>query len=373
MKETMNKKTLIIAGSSIIGFFIVILVVVWVISLFKPNFLSYEKVEEKIVKATEKYYKDNPTLLPIYDGEYSILYSTLVSSSYIEPLNEILEDADKCTVSISVIKYAENYSYIPYLNCPGSYETKELYRTITDNVVTVTSGSGLYRSDDGTLYYKGEVTNNYVVLGINEDEKNVLWRIVSINNDNSIKIIKTESTEGKYTWDNRYNVDKGSTSGYNDFEVSRLKDTLKSFETNNIILPDTLKSKLVAKSWCVGKREINAEDNSGNTECSVLSADSLLFGALTVYEYIRASLDENCAKVTDRSCSNYNYLSSFLNNSWFLTGVAENTHKVYSYNTNLISDSTASNDKKLMIVTHLSNKVFYKSGNGTLTDPYIIK
>ncbi|NLC47742.1 MAG: hypothetical protein GX758_00070 [Tenericutes bacterium] len=373
MKESVSKKTLVIAGVSIIGFLISILVIVWIFSLFKPNYISYEKFEEKVITATKKFYSDNPTLLPINDGEYSILYSTLQDNNYISPLNELLEDGDKCTIEIKIIKYEENFSYIPYLNCPGSYETKELYKVITDNNSIVISGDGLYRANDNSLYYKGDIKNNYLMFGSIDNEKNILWRIISIDSDNNIKIIRTTATEETYTWDDRYNINKSSTTGYNDFEVSRLKETLQSFGTSELILTDALKSKLVAKNLCVGKRNIKDTDNSGNIECSIMSEDKYLFGALSTYEYLRASLDENCNKISDKSCINYNYLPGFFKSTWAITANNDTTHKVFYFSNSEVSDSTASNSKKIMVVTNLNNRVLYKSGNGSLSDPYIIK
>ena len=42
----MSKKTIIILGSSIIGILILLLIVVWLITVFKPRYYSYETVEE---------------------------------------------------------------------------------------------------------------------------------------------------------------------------------------------------------------------------------------------------------------------------------------------------------------------------------------
>ena len=102
MLESMNKKTLIIIGSSIIGLIVCLLIVVWLISIIKPHYYSYEDFEVKVTEATKKYYKDNPTQLPASDGEYNMAYSTLVDNEYIKPLNEMLKDGDNCSVQILV-------------------------------------------------------------------------------------------------------------------------------------------------------------------------------------------------------------------------------------------------------------------------------
>ena len=65
------------------------------------------------------------------------------------------------------------------------------------NVIT-TGGTGLFLStltNDGTptYYYKGNVNNNYVEFA------NILWRIVRINEDGSIRLIMEEHIDENYT------------------------------------------------------------------------------------------------------------------------------------------------------------------------------
>ena len=70
--------------------------------------------------------------------------------------------------------------------------------TILDNVDIVTSGDGLYEDEyeDGKYTYKGANPNNYITFN---DEK-AGWRIVSINSDGTIKIMRSVSI-GKIAWD----------------------------------------------------------------------------------------------------------------------------------------------------------------------------
>ena len=230
MFESIDKKKLIIIGASLVGFLVVVLLATWIISIVKPHYYTYEEVEEKITLAVKSYYETNPTLVPTTDGDYTIQYSTLVEGKHIKPLNEILKDGDNCTVEIVVNKSGDNIAYLPYLTCPGSYETKELYKVIKENSPVVTEGSGLYESENGGYYFRGEVKNNYITFGtININDKDVpyLWRIVSIEDDNTVKIINETGKREQYPWDNRYNEDRDATWGYNTFELSRAKETLK--------------------------------------------------------------------------------------------------------------------------------------------------
>lgn len=376
----MDNKKLIIITSSVVGVIVLLLIVLWLITIFGGKKLSYEQVEEKIVAAAEKYYKDNPTMLPATDGDYSLSYQTLVNSGYIKPLNELLKDGDKCSAEVTVTAQNSSYSYIAFLNCPGNYETKELRSILSNSVVT--SGEGLY-NDNGVYYFKGENVNNHIIIGMSGNEKkeeSVTGRIMSIESDGTIKVKLDNKTINTYPWDNRYNETKSSNVGYNSFEKSRLKESLKLLETEDkensdtLIVSNKVKSKLVSKKICIGTRNENDTTKNGSTECSVLSSDSYLFSIMTPYEYMRASMDTNCKTLNDLSCSNYNYLASYNQGTeWLLTATNQDNYKVYSFDGSSISLSKASNQRKLKLIVNLNKHTFYKSGTGTTTDPYIIK
>ena len=53
MFESMDKKKLIILGSSLVGFIVVILLASWIISIVKPHYYTYEEVETKITAAVK--------------------------------------------------------------------------------------------------------------------------------------------------------------------------------------------------------------------------------------------------------------------------------------------------------------------------------
>lgn len=374
----MNKKTIIIACSSIIGLILVILLASFLISVLKPHYFSYEEVEAKIIEATKSYYKNNPTLLPADEGEYSLLYSTLVDNKYIKPLNQLLANGDKCNIQITINKYGENYLYIPYLSCPGEYENKELYKAILDNNSIATMGSGLYKASDESYFFKGENVNTYVKFGSYQANKktreDILWKIVSISPDNIVKLVSLTGTKKGYKWDDRYNIDKKSNYGYNDFEKSRLKEALVNLASSDEILNDSEKAKLVPQKLCIGKRSLEQDVNDGSIECSVMSEDDMLYGTITPYEYLRASLDENCSKIKDRSCVNYNYLSKKESSSeWSITAFADSTHQSYSFDGRGFNEISNNSERKIYVTINLNKYTFYKSGSGTLADPYLIK
>lgn len=379
MLESMNKKTLVIIGSSIVGLIVLLLIVVWLISVIKPHYYTYEEFESKVSEAAKSYYKNNPTALPTTDGEYNMSYSTLVEGEYIKPLNEMLKDGDKCTIQIVVTKYSDNYSYIPYLNCPGSYETKELYKVISENNPVVESGSGLYSDGNGGFYFRGEVTNNYVQFGTrttsySKEKTPYLWQIIGIESDGSVKVKSTIGTEDRYVWDDRYNEEKNTNYGYNDFELSRIKDSLISLAGSDKVLDDTYKNKLVAKELCVGKRTTDDSTKDGSTECAVMSQNKYLFGAITPYEVMRASLDDNCKTAGSFSCSNYNFLATkSAITEWSITAVSGSSDSAFYKTKGYFAATKNSSQRKLYVTAYINKRAFYKSGTGTSADPYIIR
>lgn len=357
------KKLLIISGG-IIGGLLVLVLIIYLISAVKGKYIDYSEFEKRLYDAAVKYYEENKKELPSYDGEFTLSYSTLEKAGYIKPINKLLKNSS-CTAEVVVTKYADNYSYIPYVDCGNDYSTKELYKVIFENNNITSEGKGLYKGTD-YYYFKGEVTNNYVGFD------GQLYRIVKINEDNSITVIKVEKTSKTYTWDNRFNIEENANYGINDFELSRIKDTLKELSTNSEILSDTTKSKLVARNLCIGKRKLTDTDKTNKTECSVMSADKYYVGLLTVSDYLEASLDENCTNTDSKSCMNYNFLAT-IGTSLTLTGVADNTVDIYYFNKRGVKTRDAFENQSLNVVTFISNKAIYDSGNGTESNPYLVK
>ena len=78
----MNKKTFIIIGSSILGLLVALILIVWLISVFKPHYYEYEELEEEMAKQAERYYKNNPDKLPSAEDGVILSYDTLVSGEY---------------------------------------------------------------------------------------------------------------------------------------------------------------------------------------------------------------------------------------------------------------------------------------------------
>ena len=372
----MNKKSIIILAGSVIGLLIVLLIIVWLMSVFSNHYYTYETVEDKIASAAEKYYKNNPQMLPATNGKYNLSYSTLVENDYIKPLNEILKDGDNCSADILVVNNNSNYSYIPKLNCGDNYQSRELFRQVLNDNLVVTSGSGLYRSPDGGYYFRGKVNNNYVAFGSEKRRKteiDYLWQILSINPDNTVTMRSLRHTEERTPYDDRYNETRGKYDGYNDFSMSVFKDFLQDLDKNNSFLNEELKSKLIRRNICIAKRDQNDTSRDGSAECSQKSTEEFLFYTLLPYQYMRASLDENCKVAGSDSCSNFNFLSASesVSKEWSITADKADNYHAYSFDGYTFDTrSIVKTEKYIYPVVTVSEYAFYKSGTGTKTDPY---
>lgn len=372
----MEKKTLFILCGSVIAFLLILLFGVLLLSIFNPKYYTYEQAEQLIKEATEEYYQLNPAGLPVDDGKYNLSYEALVQAELIKPLNEVLEDGDTCSASITIVKQENIYSYIPILNCGDAYTTRSLVDKILADNQVVTQDSGLYQ-DNGEYYFKGKVSNNYVAFGSYEkknQETPFLWRIVSIK-DNEIKLKAMSNIGTKVTWDSRYNTNEGKESGYNDFDYSEMKDALRDLETTFNHRYENAQidlSKLKASNLCIGKRELSEPLSKGNLECTALSKDKYFFGTITPYEYMRASTDKDCVNASSLACQNYNYLA-LTDSEWTVTAVGSNSYGIFAYDDDEYEIYKANTAKHIFPTITLSEFAYYNGGNGTAEDPYLIR
>lgn len=162
--------------------------------------------------------------------------------------------------------------------------------------------------------YKGDSENNYVLFN------NMIWRIVKINNDNSIELILDD---------------------YINMLPKNLVSTFFENITNNLDL-DYLTENNICK---------DTFDNN-NITCNSLEKDKYI-SLLSVYDY----------------------MNSFRDNKTFIT---DDDEKIWLYNDNAhtngdnLSSSNENNFYAIKPVITIKNKVIYKSGNGSKNSPYQI-
>lgn len=364
MKKKLMRMMLIV-----VGILVVFLIIILIFSFLGSGNKSYEEIEQDLKNAAIEYYEVQSGLLPREEGEtITVRANALADAELMKPLSE-LREGENCSGRVEVTKVGDNIIYTPYLECGDNYTTKELYKAVLEQGI-VTSGNGLYDLN-GEKVYRGDDVNNYVSLD------NAIYRIVKVTPDNKLLLILNEvdSTLSSY-YDDRYNPAKRFNSGFNDYRISRIKeflDDLYSSKNDIKILSKNDKEKLASFNLCIGKRNATETNNTNAIECSDVLENQMI-GLLTASDYMNASLDANCKATTDKSCQNYNYLRLKETEWWLLTGNAANDYEAYIVKSNgYIDINTTSGYKKIRPTIMLNNNVMIKSGNGSASNPFILK
>lgn len=237
-------------------------------------------------------------------------------------------------------------------------------------VDVVTSGDGLYEDEyeDGRYFFKGANPNNYIKFN------NELWRIISIENDGTIKIIK-KGTINKAYWDE---------TGNNDWATASMNTYLNSTYLNNL----SNKDKVITHNWDIGGITPNNNNLSNQIKEEKSEKWEGKIGMITVSEYLRAN--SNAAKCSTIStvetnqytCKNTNWIYiDIVPSNGYLWTISRNNSKTYvmdiynfsntngtitSSNTNYAEDRTAP-------TLYLSSDIKITGGTGTQANPYTIE
>lgn len=359
--KNMDKKTKLYIGI-VIGTIIFLILILLILKILVGGRVNSKVFETRLKDAAVDYYKKYPEKLPKSSGNVvTITIDELVKSKTLKDPSKLLNKNITCEGKVNISNNNGFYLYQPVISCSDDYKTDLLYKRILNDNQIVTSGNGLYKINDYYIY-RGENLNNYVKFA------NMNWQIVRINNDNTIKLILVDNID-TVVWDNRYNIDKNENIGKNDFNISRIKDTLNEYFTNKTFNDDE-KSLIVPKTLCIGARNEKTTIIDGSVECSK-KLENQPIGLLQVNEYMLASLEPTCKYIEDNQCANYNYLSKY-NNFWTLTANSKNSYEVYRIYGSVESSFT-SNYAQPKLVINISSDTLYKLGNGTKENPYIIK
>lgn len=363
----MNEKTMKILGG-IIGGFVIFIVILFLISSCTKEKYTYEKLESKMLKVAQNYYKNNSDKLPSEDKGtkmYSLI--DMIHDGKIKKVSEMFGDDAKCEGNVTVTNNGGYYNYSVYLDCGEDYKTKYLYEKIIDDNL-VTADVGLYEVGNEYIM-KGEVKNNYVKYD------NRLFRIMRINEDKSIRLIEDEGLTS-VLWDDRYNETEKFKTGINEYILnnqisSRLKEALDNYYENEKVWPKEFKAYIPTQTLCIGKRAKADQTKDGSTECSQKLENQNL-GALALYEYLQASLDNSCSGTIDKNCGNYNWISNYNRSIWTITASSERSDNAYSIHRTPTS-SSCSNKIYANAVFNLTSKTVYVDGDGSKDKPYTFK
>ena len=360
------KRTMLIM---LIFILIVIILIIFASCTKRQKVYTYEELETKLVDLTKKRYtKDEyKSKLPSNDKDYlDVNIQSFVEDKTFKSIESLTKKKSICTGYVRIINNNGYYLYVPYLDCGNDYQSKTIYDVLTNENNIVNSGNGLYHINNEYIY-KGDTVNNYLKLN------GITYRILRINEDGIRVIDLTKRDTSK--WDDRYNIDKNTNVGINDYIInninSRIKDNIESLYNNNSIFNNGMRSYFVNTPLCIGKKSINDNVLDNSIECSNTTI-SYPFSLITSSEFYQVSLDNNCNSYTSESCLNYNYLIE-IGSTWTITADKDTTYKAYKLTTNGINLSNTSTTSNIKIVTTLNKELLYDTGDGSIKNPYVIK
>lgn len=178
-----------------------------------------ESTKTLIIDAAKDYYEDNINNYDKIEGmTYCIDINTLTDNDY---LNKNLKDENLNNIDISkkvkLIYHNEKFNYEVVDTCTNNSLTRN-----NIEVPIVTEDSGLYKSTtdhDRFIYRGGNPINNWIELneGTEQAPNYIKYRIISFENDGTIKVIRNGSLENwlyddptKYESSNRNNTSNTS-------------------------------------------------------------------------------------------------------------------------------------------------------------------
>ena len=242
--------------------------------------------------------------------------------------------------------------------------------TILDNTDIVTSGDGLYADEyeEGKYTYKGANPNNYVTF--NNEEAG--WRIISINSDGTIKIMRDAdiNTSNTLAWD---------TSNSNNWNRPASLNTYLNGTYYNS-LTTTAQSQIVEGTYYAGAVTLGNNDMQDQISYEKVTTSKVKVALPTVSEYIRANSNkEQCGTFSlnndnYRTCKNSDWMFNSTLSWRTLSPNSDTSNDLFNVRTNGSVDYNYAHYTSYAVrpAITLSSKVQITGGTGTASDPYIL-
>ena len=334
-------------------------------------------------------------------GDVITAGNTKVLTVKVEYLSSVSEQPTNTTSTLTVdLDYSQATSNTP----SGESASDKLIAT------TVTTGDGLYADsyEEGRYIYRGGTPNNYITF----NEENAGWRILSVEADGTIKIVRNQSI-GNKEWD----IDDSSTTGRNNADNTYCQissgtyygcnawskkdgmftnagksgtvtqdSTLNTYLNNNYYNSLTAKAKdqMVSGTFKAGAVTYDDKDlaNTIKGEASIPWNGNIALP--TASEYVRTSTNSKCTSINEYARTiacygngiSHNWLTGILSSpyGWLLSLYSGDSHYVfYVYSGNEIGIRRANNNSHGVAPALYLKSDITLSGEGTQSNPYTIK
>lgn len=366
--KKLDRKFLIIAGTLII-LPILLIIFLAIIQGCSNRKMKYDAYENKMITAASVYFKKN-NMLPTEEAQIAeVTLDELVKNKSIKSPKKALKD-ETCTGSVTVrrngVSVEKNVggflNYTVDLKCKD-YSTIHLVDKLKENIVT--SDSGLYKIGNEYIF-KGDRPKNYITFFGNN------YRIMSIDSNGILKLIKEDSEPASRIWDNKFSTEANHSYGKNIYKDSEILKYLLADYVNPKKINKKAREHIVAYNSCIGKRSSKDYTISKDIDCAEVLENQLV-SLISVSDYASASIDPDCKSVNSMACNNYNYLYRVAHSTWTLNSITDNTYQAIYLSNGMMRIENANYYNSYNIVIYIDGNELYTEGSGTKEKPYIIK
>ena len=282
-------------------------------------------------------------------------------------------------ISLSSDKTSMCYVYFDEILNAG----KILFRNPTVGLNTTMEG-GLYR-------YQGTSVNNYICFGISDkttcvnDTDKYMYRIIGINSDNQLKLIKKEALNTNYGW---HSSNKGNITWPNSALYMGLNESY--FLSNETYVPSGWGDKIATTTWKYGDNTTynTSALNLYSIENGWTETTNAKIGLMYVHDYYYAYQSgglncspsgayNNCATSWIHLWKSENDSNASHTYEWTMSRYAHagnnNPYAAHIVTNGWVNYILAGNTFSVRPVFFLTSDIQYLSGTGTLTDPILIK
>jgi len=297
---------------------------------------AYNSQIEIIIKAAKAWGVEHVNELPDEGGQpFSLQLSSLTSEGYISS-DDIIDPRNKK-------KNLSGYVEIKYESNQYTYTYKENAQTksLSKSIISKSKKSSILTLQNGI--YKGKDVNNYLKFD------DMLWRIISVNADGTIKIVS----------DNKIANLPFDTNGGFSFENSSINNYLNNDFYSNLVNS----SLVVSNKYCLGFQD---ECNSNLVaKVSLLSAS----------DFINASDNLKCISGGEEECMGSNYLATYstINGPEYTLTTINN--KVFIISNGKLDGNNFNSTSLLNVrpVITLGSNARVTAGDGSIDNPYEIR
>jgi len=343
------------------------------------------------------------TATGLTEGEKLNAGSSAILTVKVEYLTGVEVDNENLSANLTV-----TLDYVQANVGEGGIATVPGSDTLIENVVT--EGDGLYEdpTEAGRYVYRGTDPNNYITF--NGEEAG--WRIISVESDGTLKIMKTANLGNRQFDNGRYQGSSKYCNNSNGCNVWGSVSTMLDASGNNVTamprqvnstayplpveesqmtqylnndyygtLSEEAKEQIGNHLWNAGLLNDAVVNSSQTLEISVSQEKAYKWrgkvGLINITDYARASTDTSCITIKnsiDTRCENNNYLYNSSYNWWTMTPLSVGgTSILWSVNLNGKITYFVANDSKSILPSVFLKSDINLDGSGTEDDPYTIK